>query len=284
MTNRVLRSSSSTVGNATKWTLIGLTAVVLLFPLYWGFMGSFKPQKEAIAKPPIFFPHNPVGLENYREVLGRVPMLLYYRNSLVVAGAVTLSCLFTCSLVGYIFAKFDFFAKRLLFIIILATMMIPFEVLLIPIYIIFRDLKLLDTLWALMIPGLVSAFGIFLMRQFMKTIPTDLIEAARIDGCSEFGIFWRVVMPLCKPALSALAIFTFLASWDNFLWPLIVLQGAKKLTVPIGVMMFSEWMIWNNYPHLVMACAVMAMLPMLIVFVLAQRQFIEGIAMTGLKG
>jgi multiple sugar transport system permease protein len=274
MAGRVLTYTGLVSSKIVKWGFVILTAVVVLFPFYWAVM----------AKPPIFFPHNPVGFANYQEIIRRVPLLSYYRNSLTVSGLVTLSTLLTCSLAGYIFAKFDFFAKRVLFIVILATMMIPFQVIVIPIYIIFHSLKLLDSLWALIIPGLVSAYGIFLMRQFMKTIPSELIDAARIDGCSEFGIFWRVVIPLCKPALSALGIFTFMLSWDDFFWPLLVLQSEKNFTLPFGVYQFGSWMIHGQYTPLIMAIATMAMIPVLIVFLIGQRQFIEGITLTGLKG
>jgi multiple sugar transport system permease protein len=284
MVERALAQLSKISAKSLKWGFVILTAALILFPFYWAVMTSFKPVTEVIAKPPIFFPREPVGFSNYQEVLGRVPLLSYYRNSLIVAGLVTVSTLLTSSLAGYIFAKFDFFAKRVLFIAILATMMIPFQVIVIPVYIIFKDLNLLDSLWGIIIPGLVSAYGIFLMRQFMKTIPNELIDAARIDGCSEFGIFRRVVMPLCKPVLAALGIFTFMLSWDDFFWPLLILQSEKNLTLPIGVNMFGSWMIHGQYTPLIMSIATMAMVPVLIVFLVGQRQFIEGITLTGLKG
>jgi multiple sugar transport system permease protein len=272
------------LGKPLKWGFVVLVSATILFPFYWTVLTSFKSVPETITMPPTFFPREPVGFSNYQEVLRRVPVLSFYRNSIIVASCVTLATLLTSSLAGYIFAKFDFFAKRFLFIAILATMMIPFQVIVIPVYIIFKNLGLLDTLWALIIPGLVSAYGIFLMRQFMKTIPDELIDAGRIDGCSEFGIFWRIVIPLCKPALSALGIFAFMASWDDFFWPLLVLRTQDRLTLPIGVNMFGSWFIAGNYTPLIMAIATMAMLPVLVIFLIAQRQFIEGITLSGLKG
>ncbi len=179
------------------------------------------------------------------------------------------------------FAKFDFWGKEFIFIMILSTMMIPFAVTMIPLYLIMSKIGWVDSHLALIIPGLYSTFGIFLMRQFMSTIPNELREAAIVDGCGEFRTFWSIILPQCKSALAALGIFTFMWNWDNFLWPLIVLNSENNFTLPVGLSMFSrQW--WTNY-GLVMAGATVSVIPILIVFFIFQRHFIEGIVLTGLK-
>ncbi len=272
---------------ATKEILKHISAVIialiLLTPFVWMISTSFKPSFEAIAFPPTFIPEDPVGLANYIRVLNDVPFFKFFLNSIYVAAFVTTGALFSSSLAGYIFAKFEFPGRDTLFLLILATMMIPFQVVLIPIFIIVKDLGLANTLWALIIPGLVSAFGIFLMRQFMKSIPSSLIDAARIDGCSEFRIYWNIIIPLSKPALSALGIFIFMANWDSFLWPVIVIEDIDKRTLPLGLVLFTQQFGTISY-NLIMAGTVMAILPVIIVFLFAQRNFIQGITLTGLKG
>jgi multiple sugar transport system permease protein len=221
-------------------------------------------------------------MENYLAVLDEMPMGRFYWNSLYVATISTVAVLFTSSLGGYIFEKFRFPGKEILFVGIVATMMVPFPVRVIPLYIIFRDLGLLDTLAGLYVGALMSAYGIFLMRQFMKGIPGQLLDAARIDGSSEFRTFSQIVLPLCKPAMSALGIFHFMTEWDSFLWPLLVIDSVQRRTLPLGLAAYRhgfgmlEW-------HKIMASAMLAMIPVLIVFLIGQRQFIEGITLTGIK-
>ncbi|HPC78131.1 MAG TPA: carbohydrate ABC transporter permease, partial [bacterium] len=187
----------------------------------------------------------------------------------------------TSSFVGYVFAKFNFWGKEVIFMMILSTMMIPFAVTMIPLYLIISKLGWINSHLALIIPGLYSTFGIFLMRQFMSSIPNELREAAIVDGCGEFRTFWSIILPQCKPVLAALGIFTFMWNWDNFLWPLIVLNNEDKFTLPVGLSMFSQqW--WTNY-GLVMAGATISVIPVLIVFFIFQKQFIQGIVLTGLK-
>ena len=258
-------------------------ALLVLFPFYWGLMTSFKPLPEVSTDPPIFWPRKFSAVANYSLVLTEIPMGRYFLNSLYVAGVSTVAVLFTSSLGGYIFEKFRFPGKELLFIGIVATMMIPFPVRVIPVYLVFRSLGLLNTLPGLYVAALMSAYGIFLMRQFMKGIPSELLDAARIDGSAEFSIYATIVLPLCKPALSALGIFHFMSSWDSFLWPLLVIDSMSKQTIPLGLAQYRhtfgawEW-------HKIMASAMMAMIPVVIVFLIGQRQFIEGITLTGLKG
>jgi multiple sugar transport system permease protein len=258
-------------------------AAVMLFPFYWGLVTSFKPPTELTAYPPIFWPREFSALANYRKVLDDIPMGRFFLNSLYVAAVSTAAVLFTSSLGGYIFEKFDFRAKEFLFMGIVATMMVPFPVRVIPVYLVFRELHLLDTLPGLYVGALMSAYGIFLMRQFMKGIPTELLQAARIDGSSEFAIYARIVLPLCKPALSALGIFHFMSEWNSFLWPLLVIDNVNRRTIPLGVASYRHGfgqLEWNK----IMASAMMAMIPVVVVFLLGQKQFIEGITLTGLKG
>ena len=272
-------------GRMLTWSLLAALAIGVLFPFYWLLMTSFKPMDEVWAYPPLFFPRRFMGLANYQEVIRRVPVAQFYGNSLYVGAARTLATLFTCSLVGYVFAKFEFRAKQTLFVLILATMMVPATVTLIPYFILFRDLGLLNSLTAVIVPGLTSASGIFMVRQYMESVPNELIAAARIDGCGEFRIYAGVVLPLCKPVLSALGIFTFMNSWNDFLWPLLVLRDKHLLTLPVGLNMFAGTMMrQQQWVHLAMAFASMAVLPGLLVFLVGQRQFVEGIALTGMKG
>jgi ABC-type glycerol-3-phosphate transport system permease component len=257
--------------------------IVILFPFYYMFITSLKTIAETRAYPPTLYPVNPVGLQNYFEVVTRIDFFAYLRNSVTVSVVVTIGALFTSSLAGYIFAKFNFRGRDTIFFLIVATMMVPFQVMLIPLFLIVRAMGLYDSLWALIIPGLVTAWGIFLMRQNMKSIPTEMLDAARMDGASELAIFLRIVLPISKPALSALGVFIFMHYWNDFLWPLIVIEDAPKRTLPLGLALFSEGFgiaRWN----LVMAATVMTVLPILIVFALAQRNFIEGITMGSVKG
>jgi multiple sugar transport system permease protein len=268
---------------AIKLLLWVTLALVMLFPFYWGLVTSFKPPTELTVFPPIFWPHQFSALPNYKKVLDDIPMARFFLNSIYVASVSTVAVLFTSSLGGYIFEKFTFKGKELLFMGIVATMMVPFPVRVIPVYLLFKELRLLDTLPGLYVGALMSAYGIFLMRQFMKGIPSELLQAARIDGSSEFAIYARIVLPLCKPALSALAIFHFMSEWNSFLWPLLIIDNVNRRTIPLGIASYRHgfgMLEWNK----IMACAMMAMIPVVVVFLMGQKQFIEGITLTGLKG
>jgi multiple sugar transport system permease protein len=274
------RSTRPAVG---QWLLVAALAVAsLLFvvPLLLMLSAAFKPTAEIVQVPPSLLPQAPT-LANFRTVLAEAPYGLWYRNSLVVAGAVTALVMATSALGGYIFAKFEFPLKRPLFGLILATLMIPFPVLLIPNYLVANRLGLLNSLWALILPGVVSAFGIFLVRQFVAGIPSDLIEAARLDGASEWAIFGRIVVPLVRPALAALGVFTFLASWNDYLWPLVAINDLEKSTLPLALTFFSSTHA-TRY-DLVMAAAAMAVVPVLIVFLIFQRQIVKALVLAGMK-
>ncbi len=257
--------------------------LVIIFPFYYIFITSLKTVAETNAYPPTLYPVDPQGLASYLEVIKRIDFFAYLRNSVTVSVVVTAGALFTSSLAGYIFAKFTFKGRDQIFFIIVATMMVPFQVILIPIFLIVRAMGIYNSLWALIVPGLVTAWGIFLMRQSMQTIPSEMLHAARIDGASEMSIFLRIVLPISKPSLAALGVFIFMYYWNDFLWPLVIIEDASKRTLPLGLALFSEGFgiaRWN----VVMAATVMTIIPILVVFAIAQKHFIEGITMGSVKG
>lgn len=260
-------------------TLLGLIA---LLPFVWMIFGSFKTGRELRQIPPTFFPENFI-VDNYIRIFQDedLPLALYYRNSATIAIANVIQVLFTSSLFGYIFAKFEFRGKNILFWFILATMMIPAQVTMIPGYLILARLGLLNKLIALIIPAAIDAFGIFLFRQFAKSIPNDLIDAARVDGASEFRIYWSIVLPQLGPALATFGMLTFMFNWNAYLWPLIVLTESRVRTLPIILTWFSNQ--HSNQIHLTMAASVLVILPVLFVFMLAQRWIVRGITLTGVK-
>ena len=271
------------VGTALAYLVLAVGALAALFPFAWMLLTSLKTFQELFDLS--FWPASPTAA-NYAQVLGQTAFLRWFGNSLLVAGLSTLSVLVFDSLAGYTLAKFDFPGKNLIFVLILATLMIPTEMLVIPWYVGTVGLGLPRTppgaYLSILFPGLMSAFGVFLMRQFFQSLPNDLLEAARVDGMSELGIFARVALPLVRPALASLGIFTFLGNYNAFLWPLVVIQQPQYRTLPVGVALFSgeagtQW-------GLIMAASTLAVVPVLIVFAVFQKQIIEGIALTGLKG
>jgi multiple sugar transport system permease protein len=269
-------------GQISLYVLLGLGCLLTLLPFVWMFFGSFKTSAEIVRVPPTFWPQNPT-LENYQEILTdpRVPLFRFYLNSLIVAVGVVILTLFTSSLAGYIFAKYQFYGKSVLFVLVLSTIMVPFPVLMIPTYLILVQLGLIDTLWSLIIPAGVNAFGIFLMKQFIESLPNELIDAARIDGASEWGIYWRIILPQVGPALATLSILTFMFNWNNYLWPLIVITTNERRTLPIML----TWYNGLNYQRYdtVMAASVLVVVPVLIVYVFFQRWIVEGFSLSGLK-
>jgi multiple sugar transport system permease protein len=276
------RNWPQTVGLIVGFLILLIGAVWMLLPLVWMLSASLMPLSEVIKVPPVWFNPSKYSLSNYAEVLGRIGFTRFLANSLGVALAITAAQLLTSSMAGFAFARYDFPGRTIIFLLILSTMMIPFQVIMIPLFIMMARLHMVNTYWGMIVPAIVSPFGIFMMRQFMMGVPRPLIEAARIDGGSEPYIFGRIVLPLCKPAIAALSIFTFLGSWDNFLWPLIIVNSKELWTLPIAMSRFTEQYI--SQTHLQMAGASIMFVPVLIVFLLMQRNFIEGIALTGLKG
>ena len=255
----------------------GIVAVV--FPFYWMIVSALKPSPEMFDLRLI--PAHPT-LENFAQVLTRTQFPRWFANSLIVAALTTVSIAFFDSLVGYTLAKLRFPGRNVIFVAILATLMVPTEMLVIPWYVMSSAYHWINTYWGIMFPGLISAFGIFLIRQFMSGVPDELLDAGRIDGVTEFGLYWRIALPQIKPAMAALCIFTFLGNWNAFLWPLIVIQTGTMRTLPVGIALFSgeAGSSWN----LIMAASSLAVLPVLAVFALLQRQIIEGITLTGLRG
>ncbi|OQA46161.1 MAG: L-arabinose transport system permease protein AraQ [Chloroflexi bacterium ADurb.Bin325] len=263
-----------------NYVLLLLGGVVMVFPFIWMVLSAFKRSDEIIAYPPIFFPSQP-NFDLLVRVWTEINFGRYFANSLLTATVATVAVLLTSALVGFVLAKYRFRGQNLLFVMVLATMMIPWPVLLIPQYLIAVELKLLNTYWALILPSLYSSFGIFMMRQFMHSIPNELLDAARIDGASEPHIFARLVLPLATPVLAALAIFHFMWHWDSLIWPLVVINTRNMYTLPLGLATFTN-QYWTDYAA-VNAGATVSVIPVLIVYVVLQRQFIEGIAMTGMK-
>lgn len=259
---------------------LSVGSIIMLFPFLWMVATSFKIPSQIISYPPTLIP-DPPTLQYYTRIFTELNFGFFFLNSTYIATVTTLFVVFTSSFVGYVFAKFEFPGRNILFLVILATMMIPFPILIIPLYLIMIRLGWVDSHLALIVPWLFSAFGIFLMRQFIFGIPNELRESAIIDGCSEFRVFWSVILPQCKSALVTLGIFNFMWNWESFVWPLIVLQSEMKFTLPVGLIMFShQW--WTNY-GLVMAGATASVVPVLTVFLFFQRYFIQGIVLTGIK-
>lgn len=266
-------------GRVLAWTLLLLGGIVMIMPILYMLSTSLKFPHEIYEVSLI--PKEPT-LENYAYVLEDGRFYRWFVNSLAIATIVTLSNVFFDSLVGYTLAKFRFRGRYLVFIAILSTLMIPTEMLVIPWYVMAKSFGWLDTYWGIMFPGMMTAFGTFLMKQFFETVPDDFIEAARVDGLGEFEIWWRIAMPLVGPALAALAIFTFLGNWTAFIWPLIVTTSRELYTLPVGLTSFSveQQVQWE----LIMTGASLATLPTLLVFLLFQRFIVRGVVMAGLKG
>jgi multiple sugar transport system permease protein len=256
-------------------------AVVMIIPMIWMVITSFQTLNETRHFPPILIP-NSIQWENYTEVLQRAPFARWFLNTLVVTVVVVAGNLLFCSLAGYAFARIKFFGRDVVFILVLATLMIPFQVIMIPTFLIVRKLGLIDTLGALIVPNLAGAFGIFLLRQFFRSLPIELEEAARIDGASRLGVLFKIVLPLSGPVLATVAVITFLWTWNDFLWPLVTIYNPDNMTLQLGLTTFQGAHQTNT--HLLMAANVMSVIPVLLLFFLAQRFFIRGIATSGLKG
>ncbi len=269
-----------TIGMGVLYTLFSLVAILFTLPFFLMLSSAFKSSAEILRVPPTLFPADP-SFDAFRTVLNDAPFFRWFANSLLVSSTITLLVLLTCSLAGYIFAKFRFPGRDVIFVVLLMTMMVPFPVLLIPSYLVVNELNLINSLWALIVPAMVSAFGIFLMRQFIAGIPNDLIEAARLDGAPEWSIYARIIVPLARPPMAALGIFTFLAAWNDYLWPLIVINDLEKSTLPLALTFFNSQHA-QRY-DLVMAAASMAVIPVIIVFIVFQRQIVNALVLAGLK-
>ena len=262
-----------------SYLILTVGAAVMIFPFVWMLLTSLKPLPEIYSLS--WWPRQPT-LDNYVTILFRYQFGRWFLNSLFVGAVTTLSMVVFCSLTGYTLTTLDFPGKGFVFVLILATLFVPTEMLVIPWYASSVRYGWVDTYWGIMFPGMIHAFGVFLMRQFFQGLPRDLLDAARVDGLSELGVFWRVALPLMRSPLAALAILAFLGNWNAFIWPLIVTNRSEVFTLPVGLAMFSgeAGAHWN----LITAGATLSVFPVLLVFAIFQRHIIESIALSGVKG
>jgi multiple sugar transport system permease protein len=259
--------------------LVGSLTVIL--PFLWMVLSSFKSLQEFYSFD--FWPKS-WSLSAYQDIFQQTGYTRWYLNSAIVGVVVTASELFFASLVGYVLAKYRFRGNKSIFILILTTLMIPTELLVIPWYVMSSQFGWADTFWGIMFPGMIDAFGVFLMRQFMLGIPDDLLDAARIDGMSEFRIFLQVALPQVKSALSALGILSFLGNWNAYLWPVIVISTESMRTLPVGMSLFSTADAGGVQWNLIMAMSTLAVIPIVLIYFIFQRRIVEGITLTGVKG
>nr|WP_227522129.1 carbohydrate ABC transporter permease [Bacillus solitudinis] len=252
----------------------------MLIPFIWMVSTSLKTSGSTMVLPPQVIPDE-INWENYVRVAEAFPVFKFLWNSLFVAITSTLGQILLCSMAAYAFARLEFKGRDMIFIIYLATLMVPTQVTMTPQFILMKYLGWLDTYQGLIIPGIFNAFGTFLLRQFFLGIPKELEEAAFIDGASHFRIFWQIILPLAKPALATLAIFSFMQSWNNFLWPLIVVSDPDMMTLPLGLSLLQGR--WETDWNLMMAGVVISVIPVLVVYLFAQRHFIQGITLSGMK-
>jgi alpha-1,4-digalacturonate transport system permease protein len=257
-----------------------LISLSVLAPLAWLFLSSFKTRAELGQRPPVLLPAS-FGLENYTTALDSFGFVTYLTNSVIVTVGATLLTLVINSMAAYAFAKYNFRGRDFLFVVTLSTIMIPIQVILIPIYQAVAAMGMVNTYWGLIIPAAATPTGVFLLRQYMLTIPDELIEAARIDGMGEFRLFLTIILPLTKPALAVLAIFSIIWRWNDFLWPLIVAQDSSLYTLPVAIALFNSQLVVPF--NLVLAMSVLTILPVIVIFLFLQKSIVTGIAQTGLK-
>lgn len=266
---------------ALTYLLVTIALIAVIAPFVWMVLGSFKTDGELRQAPPTWWPQAPT-LDNYTQLFAGLNFAQYFMNSVIVAVAVTVANLLFCSMLGYALALLNFRFKNVILAVVLGTLMIPGVVLFIPQYVLVVNLGLADTLTALAMPFLVGPFGVFLMRQFILGLPADLLDAGRVDGAGELTIFARIILPLLGPPMATLGILTFLGSWNNFLWPLVVAQNEETYTLPVALALYSIGQNQSDY-GLLLAGACVVVLPLLFVFLAFQRHFIAGIATTGIK-
>lgn len=291
---RVTRSSAAThprqvtllglrsrLARALLYVILTLGAIACLLPFFWMISMSLKGAERIFTYPPELLPR-PAHWENYLEVVNFLPVTRMLFNSVFVTAAVLMGQLTFCSMAGYSFARLRFPGREAIFLLYLATLMVPYMVILVPSFVIIRLLGWLNTYQALIIPGFFGgAYGTFLMRQFFMTIPQELADAATIDGCDALGTFWRVFLPLTKPAMATLGVFTFIAVWNDFLWPMVVTHSQVMRTLTVGVAFFGS--LYGVRYNLLMAGTTIGVIPTIIVFLVAQRYFVEGVTVSGLK-
>lgn len=265
------------------FTILTALALVCMIPVYWTIKGSFERSGTVIRVPPRFIIRKPT-LRNYTMLLSSYPVLQWVLNSLLVSLSITVGSVTVSVLAGYAFAKKEFPFKGILFWMLLMTMMVPYYTTLIPSFIWVRRLGMYNTYWGMILPCIFSAGSMFLARQYMSTLSSELIDAAKIDGANELQIFWYVIIPICKPLIAVLALFGFMGQWNSFLWPLIITSSAKFRTLPIGVVLASTLPGDLQDIGIAMAGATLVALPMFVVFVCFQKHFIKGITIGGIKG
>lgn len=263
--------------------LLVIGAVVMLAPFLWMISTSLKPSSAILTLPPRPIPEQPT-LEAYRDVASSFPIVRVLLNSLLVASATTLGQLIVCSMSGYAFARFRFRGRDQLFLVYLATLAVPFAVTVTPLFVVVKALGWTDSYLGLIVPGIFSPFGTFLMRQFFLSVPIELEEAATLDGATTIGIFGRIMLPLAGPALATLGVLAFIASWNNFLWPLLIVSDRQLMTLPLALATLQGLYPGQTQWNLVMAGSVITVVPMMLVFLLAQRWVVQGVATSGLKG
>ncbi|UIN31365.1 carbohydrate ABC transporter permease [Microbacterium binotii] len=275
------RARRALTGRALTYTVLVAGLIVWVLPFVWMLLGSVKTQSEILQRPPTWFPQQ-ITWENFAQWFGPLDIGRFFTNSIVVALLTVLGNLVFCSMVGYALAKMDFPGKKVLFAVVLITLMVPGIVTFVPLFVMVSSFGLTSSYAALILPFVTTPLGVFLMRQFMLGIPDELLEAARIDGAGELRIFARVVMPLCGPPLATLGILTFLASWNNFLWPLVAAQSEDMYTLPVAISLYATGQNATDY-GLLLAGSVLVIAPIILLFVFLQRYFIQGVATTGLK-
>lgn len=264
------------------YTFLAVTSFLMVFPFVWMISLSFMGQGQIFSLPPAIVPH-PFVVSNYINIFKNIPVAVYFFNSLIVSVLTCFGQVLISAMAAYAFARLNFRFREQFFFIFLATVMIPPQVNIVPLFFLMKQFNWLDTYWALIVPGCFGGFGVFLMRQWFKGMPKDLEEAAKLDGCNHFDIFFKIAVPLAMPAIITLALFTFISSWNSFMWPLIVTNSENMRTLPVGIAIFKgsfrETTEWGQ----LMACAVISTLPAIGVFLLGQKFFIKGIMAGGVK-
>lgn len=274
---------SRLIGDVLAFIVLAALAILFVLPFFWMVMTALKGPDELYVYPPHLLP-TVWHWDNFVQAWTAVPFGRFFINSAIIAGAATAGQVLTCSMAAYSFARLHFPGRDRIFLAYIGTMMIPFPVLIIPLFIVMMNLQLVNSLAGVFLPAMFGAWGTFLMRQYLLTLPREIEDAARIDGCSYFGIYWRIVLPLVSPAIATLAIFTFVSTWNEFLWPLIIINSVDNKPVSLGLTMFQSHLVGQTPWNLVMAGTTLSMLPVVLVFLIGQRYYVRGIALSGLHG
>ncbi|MFA5858688.1 MAG: carbohydrate ABC transporter permease [Elusimicrobiota bacterium] len=266
--------------NLINYVVLTLIGILVFLPLYWLFITAITPEAEITRMPPRIFPQH-LTLENFKRVFYAAPISRWFLNSLLITFIVTLYTLFSASMAAYAFARKSFPGNKFLFALVLGSVMIPSQIVMVPLYLMVRQMNLVDSYWAVILPALPQPFAIFMLKQFIQELPVDIEEAARLDGCSDFMIYWRIILPLIKPVLAALAIFVFITEWNSFIWPLVVLNSPDKFTLSVGLATLQEQQV-RDY-GLLMAGATISAVPIVFIFFSFQRFLMRGLGMGSLR-